>query len=585
MSLSLWVWMLLFQFFGALGTWYAATTQGTPVALTVACISMLGSALIGIFLSKRVSQIVQSFTRIANEDFDLPPTGISSFDRPFRELLRQVRHQLREAAASRLQLDELADVLQAIGVKETRSGRRVAQSMRQALGQVSQSVDGELVELWTALQEVEMCTGEIDKSTLNQHETIRQATITVDQVRQRLEQFMATPSDLDCDSNEVMGESQQLREGVERIRKLAKEGGGRLRALGQRTRDINALVQTIGEISARTDLLALNASIESVRAGEHGRGFAMVAEEVRKLSEQTAHAVHEVASLVGSTELDVRDIVALLDEQLSKSDEQCVRFGSFKEQLELVVRQLAADKQWREGLSSAAERQQESVDELIHHIQKLINEVQSSKRQAERASWTVQSLGDAAKQFDGELSALRAVSSGKRVEVLKSLRHTAAGRDWSEQRSQDEQLGFPAGTGANAELSPPPRTTSTQQAQLPSLDQPQGQPQRQAQPQSQRRSQGQPQGHPSDSRTAQPPRGSQATHASVKRVPTAGAPPSSSAKIASASSAPGATAKERDPANADSVEETNELMGDTVRHSEAEAEAVSQLLKELDSVD
>lgn len=504
MSLSLWIWMLLLQFFGALGTWYAATTQGTPVALVVACLAMLGSATIGWLLSKRVALVVQAFPQLATEDLDMPPTGISSFDAPIREMLRNVRHRLREASAARIQLDELNEVLHAIGAKDGRAARRVAQSFRQALGQVSQAVDGELIELWTALQEVELCADEIGKGSQEQHESIRRATMTIDQVRQRLEQFTQQPSSQELNTLELTQDTKQLGEGVRRIRKLAKEGGGRLRALGQRTRDINALLQTISEISARTDLLALNASIESVRAGEHGRGFAMVAEEVRKLSEQTAQVVHEVGAMVGSTEMDLRDIINLFDEQLTRSDEQCSRASKFQERIDLVSKQLQSDQSWRESVATAASRQQDTVDELINHLQKMISDVQTYKRQAERTSWTVQTLSDAAKQFDGELSALRAVSSGKRVEVLKSTRH---GGSRSDNRHQSEDVD-------------------------------------------------------------ETPTGSSKQATGVRPGGPARKAPSSSQGLTL-------------PASTDA----NEIVGDTVRHSDEETETVSQLLKELDVVE
>ncbi|MCA9176949.1 MAG: methyl-accepting chemotaxis protein [Planctomycetales bacterium] len=443
MSLSLWIWILLFQFVGALGTWFAATLQGTGVALTVASSAMLGSVLVGKVLSKRISDVVASFPEVASRDLELAPTGISSFDHPLRDLLRQVRHCLREEAASRAQLEELTDVLQSIGVKDARTTRRVAQGFRQAIGQVSQSVDGELVEMWTELQEMEKCADEIGSTSRSQQEHVRKAAQAVDQVRNRLTQLTQPPLSDENQTDELLAETERLNEGVERIRKLSKEGGGRLRSLGQRTRDVNALVQTIGEISARTDLLALNASIESVRAGEHGRGFAMVAEEVRKLAEQTAQAVREVSHLVGSTELDVRDIVSLLDEQLERTDEQCQRVSSVREQMATLDEQVRREQKWRNTLETAARRQQQSVDEVIHQLQQVVSTVQTGQRQSERAVWTAQSLCEAVKQFDGELSALRAVASGQRIEVLKAR--------------------VPSATRTSFDSAPPRRTQAEQQ--------------------------------------------------------------------------------------------------------------------------
>jgi methyl-accepting chemotaxis protein len=66
-------------------------------------------------------------------------------------------------------------------------------------------------------------------------------------------------------------------------------------ALGEESRRITAIVDTIREIAEQTNLLALNAAIEAARAGEQGRGFAVVADEVRKLAERTANSTQEIS--------------------------------------------------------------------------------------------------------------------------------------------------------------------------------------------------------------------------------------------------------------------------------------------------
>ena len=75
---------------------------------------------------------------------------------------------------------------------------------------------------------------------------------------------------------------------------LSQETGG----LGQKIEDVNKFVQLISEIAEQTNLLALNAAIESARAGEHGRGFSVVAQEVRKLADRSNQAAKEVKNII-----------------------------------------------------------------------------------------------------------------------------------------------------------------------------------------------------------------------------------------------------------------------------------------------
>lgn len=80
--------------------------------------------------------------------------------------------------------------------------------------------------------------------------------------------------------------------------------------LGRKSSDITSIISTITTIAEQTNLLALNAAIEAARAGEHGRGFAVVADEVRKLAEQSQRAASEVTSIVGSIQAEVKSIIA-----------------------------------------------------------------------------------------------------------------------------------------------------------------------------------------------------------------------------------------------------------------------------------
>jgi methyl-accepting chemotaxis protein len=173
---------------------------------------------------------------------------------------------------------------------------------------------------------------------------------------------------------------------MKRIADRVKNTAESIDSLGVRSNQIGEIVGTIEDIADQTNLLALNAAIEAARAGEQGRGFAVVADEVRALAERTTKATQEISEMIKAIQNETKSAVAAMEEGVAEVEHGQQASEKSGEALEEILKQIHEITMQVSQIATAAEEQTAATQEIAGNIQQVTEVVQNTARGAEETS-------------------------------------------------------------------------------------------------------------------------------------------------------------------------------------------------------
>ncbi len=186
---------------------------------------------------------------------------------------------------------------------------------------------------------------------------------------------------------------------MNRIAQRVKESAKTVESLGARSDQIGEIVGTIEDIADQTNLLALNAAIEAARAGEQGRGFAVVADEVRALAERTTKATKEIGQMIKAIQQATKGAVKAMDEgvhEVEKGTSEAARSG---EALQAILIQINAVTAQVSQIATAAEEQTATTSEISNNIQQITEVVQETAQGAQESASAASQLSRLAEEL------------------------------------------------------------------------------------------------------------------------------------------------------------------------------------------
>jgi len=187
--------------------------------------------------------------------------------------------------------------------------------------------------------------------------------------------------------------------GMQRIRATVQSTGKKIKGLGERSLEIGAIIEVINEIATQTNLLALNAAIEAARAGEQGRGFAVVADEVRKLAERAARATKDITGLIKGIQVETSEAVTVMEEgtrEVEEGTKLADQAGAALREIEQIVKQTAT---LMTDITRAAGDQVKSTESVVHTMDSISHLTQETTHGVQDTVATISNLADLTKRL------------------------------------------------------------------------------------------------------------------------------------------------------------------------------------------
>jgi methyl-accepting chemotaxis protein len=200
---------------------------------------------------------------------------------------------------------------------------------------------------------------------------------------------------------------EQTRNMMEQIAHTVSESATTVRKLGESSEQIGQIIQVIDDIADQTNLLALNAAIEAARAGEHGRGFAVVADEVRKLAEKTVKATQEIAEMIQMIQADTGGAVMGMHEGVQQVEEGQKKAESAKDALDVIRGNVDAVSSEVSMIARATDEQATATAMMAESIENISRITGDNSMASAETAQAVEQLSQLASELQGLVSRFR----------------------------------------------------------------------------------------------------------------------------------------------------------------------------------
>ena len=314
-------------------------------------------------------------------------------------------------------------------ITEGNFSRPVDIERRDEIGSLLCATQTNKVLMGAVIEQIESAAKEIDRNAIHLAHVVNDACASSSSQSEATQSMASCIEEISSSMEHVAKNAASVHQASDVSAQAAKKGGsaveevisdmetigidvtaasGAVKSLGERSAQIDGIVKTIREIADQTNLLALNAAIEAARAGEQGRGFAVVADEVRKLAEKTSGSTASIAVVVEGIGQGTRDTIAMIDavvERVHHGEQKIAASGS-------AIAEIA---QGADSVMGGVSDITRALDEQNNANRGISVQVEKIAQMAEQNSACIMRVGDAAKTLESLSGGLKKLTGMFRI--------------------------------------------------------------------------------------------------------------------------------------------------------------------------